>query len=189
LIEHQASAFLESYAISLADITSEQAARLGVQGGLGARRAANVFGPIGANDQAVKLQASDLPPADLKGRKLMKYRSLPRMVMYAIRRVIITYFFIIMGWILQTIEWGICMVKAHRVLLLALVASLGFNFFFSARGSWDWWQERRAGSYMSRLGVGPNTVMGRTVWLRDVEQFSQGTGLGLLDVNAEPGAW
>jgi hypothetical protein len=189
LIEHQANAFLESYAVSLADITSEQAARLGVQGGLGARRAANVFGPIGVNDQAIILQASDLPPADLKGRRLLKYRPLPRMVMYAIRRVVITYFFVIIGWTFQIVEWVFGMVKANRVILLALIASLGFNMFFSSKDSWAWWQERKAGNYMSRLGVGPNAVMGRTVWLKDVEQFSQTGGLSLVDINTHPGAW
>jgi hypothetical protein len=189
LIEHQANAFLESYATSLADIMSEQASRLGVQGGLGARRAMIVFGSIGVNDQAVKLQASDLPPVDLKGRRLMKYRSLPRMVMYAIRRVMITYFFVIIGWIFQIVEWSIGMVKANRVIMLALVASVGFNMFFSSKESWAWWQERKAGSYMSRLGVGPNTVMGRTVWLKDVEQSSQGHDLGLFDANTLSGSW
>jgi hypothetical protein len=147
----------------------------------------NIFGPVGQNDQNVKLQASDLAAADLKGARRMKYRSLPRMVLYAARRVAITYFFVIVGWIFQIVELTFKMVKANSLLLFALTLSLGFNFFFTSKDSWSWWQERQAGKYMARLGVHPNTAMGRTIWLKDVEEFATDSGLETFRQN--PDAW
>jgi hypothetical protein len=174
LIEHQAIAYLESYANSLVDIVSEQASKLGVQGGIGARKAVSIFGPVGISDQAIKLSTSDLAAADLKGSKRMKYRSLPRMVLYAVRRVAITYFFVIIGWIWQLIEWSIGLLTAHSVLMLVLAGSISYSLWLSGRETSQWWQERKAGAYMKRLGVSPNTIMGRTVWLRDLDDFSRG---------------
>jgi hypothetical protein len=171
LIDHQAGAFLQSYAGSLMDIVTDQASRLGVQGSTSARKAVNVFGGIGDQTEAVQLNASDLAPADLKGTKRMVHRSLPRLILYAARRMAITYSFVAFGWLLHFLKWTHGIVTANRVLLLVLLSSVVLNMFYSSRDSWIWWTERRAGKYMKRLGVKPNAVMARSIWLKDMNHI------------------
>jgi hypothetical protein len=154
---------------------ADQASRLGVQGGTSARKAINVFGPIGLATESVQLLASDLAPADLKGMKRTRYRSLLRLVFYAMRRMTITYFFVLLGWFVQFVKWTVGTFSAHRFLVLALLASAFANFFFSWKESWTWWQDRRARVYMSALGVKPNAIMGRSIWLRDLDNFTAET--------------
>jgi hypothetical protein len=175
LIDHQADAYLHSYATTLADIVSDQSSRLGVQGATSARRAINVFGGIGLQTESVAVQALDLAPADLKGSKRMRYRSLPRLVMYATRRVVIVNFFVVLGWILQVVKWMHTTVTANRVLVLMLLGSAGFNMFLCGKDSWEWWQERSAARYMSRLGVRPDAVTTKSIWLKDVEDMFAST--------------
>jgi hypothetical protein len=172
LINQQANVHLQSYAASLVDIISDQVSRLGNQGGTSARKAINIFGDIGQQTQAIQLLASDLPPADLRGKKRMRYRSLLRLVFYATRRITITYFFVIVAWFVQLIQWIIQICSAHRFLVLGLSLSIFANFYLTQKEGWAWWQDRRAGLYMSRLGVGPNRVMGRTIWLRDLDNMT-----------------
>jgi VAD1 Analog of StAR-related lipid transfer domain len=172
LIDHQANYNLQSYAVSLADIISDQASRLGVQGGTSARKAINIFGSIGQQNQAVQLLASELAPADLKGRKRIRYRSLLRLIFYASRRMTITYCFVFLAWVVQIIHWSIKTFTAHRFLVLGLAISAFVNFYLSQKEGWTWWQDRRARTYMSQLGVKPNSIMGRSIWIRDLDNFT-----------------
>jgi hypothetical protein len=189
LIDHQANAFLQSYAGSLMDIVTDQASRLGVQGSTSARKAVNVFGGIGEQTATLQLNASDLAPADLKGTKRMVHRSLPRLILYAARRMAITYSFVALGWILHFLKWTSGVISANRVLLLVLLSSVVLNMFYSSRDSWTWWNERRAGKYMRRLGVQPNTVMARSIWLKDMNYIVADTQPNRTAIIAGAGEW
>jgi hypothetical protein len=148
-----------------------------------------VFGPVGQQTQSIQLLASDLAPADLKGSKRLRYRSLSRLVVYAARRLAIAYFFIGLGWSIQLISWASRTVTAHRFLITVLALSAGFNFFHSSRDSWDWWQERKAGQYMARLGVKPNAVMTKSIWLKDLEDLVAETQVDRTKLGYASGAW
>lgn len=150
------------------DIVTDQASRLGVQGSTSARKSVNVFGGIGEQTEAVQLNASDLAPADLKGTKRMVHRSLPRLILYASRRMVITYSFFLLGQLLHLMKWSYGIMTANRVLILVLFSSMLLNMFHASRDSWVWWTERRAGKYMKRLGVQPDAVMSRSIWLKDM---------------------
>ncbi len=177
LIENQASAYTQSYAESLADIVADQASRLGVQGGTSARKAMNIFGPVGVQTQSIQLLASDLAPADLKSAKRMRYRSLPRLMGYALRRALIAYSFAFIGWILQLLEWISKTMAANQVLVVVLWLSVVANFFLASKESWGWWNDQRASNYMARLGVRPNMVMGRSIWVNDMNDIAAGAKL------------
>lgn len=153
---------------------SDQASRLGVQGGTGARKAMNVFGPVGVQTQSIQLVASDLAPADLKSAKRMRYRSLPRLMGYALRRALIAYSFAFMGWVMQLLEWISNTMQANQVLVIVLWLSVVANFFLTSKESWGWWKDRKASNYMARLGVRPNIVMGRSIWVNDMNDIAAG---------------
>ena len=189
LIESQASAYIQSYASSLADIISDQTSRLGSDARTSARRAMHVFGAVGQQTQSVQLLASDLAAADLKGSKRLHYRSLPRLALYAVRRMAIAYTFVGLGWVLQLFTWTLKTVSAHKLLIVVLALSAVTNLFYSSRDTWDWWQERKAAHYMARLGVRPNAVMGRSIWLRDLDDLVLEARGNQTDVGHGVGAW
>ncbi|KAF2665034.1 transcription factor SipA3 [Microthyrium microscopicum] len=187
LIDHQANSYLQSYSTSLSEIATDQASRLGVQGSTSARKAIAVFGSIGQQTQSMELLASDLAPADLKGSKRMRYRSLPRLILYAARRMAITYSFVLLGWIIQLVKWGFETITANRVLFLILIGSITTNMFYSSRDTWTWWQERKAGQYMSRLGVRPNAAMTRSIWIKDLDQVISMTQVDGVNITVSSG--
>jgi hypothetical protein len=188
LIENQASAYTQSYAEALADIVADQASRLGVQGGTSARKAMNIFGPVGVQTQSIQLFASDLAPADLKSAKRMRYRSLPRLMGYALRRALIAYSFAFIGWVLQLLEWLLKTMQANQVLVVVLWLSVVANFILTSKESWGWWKDRQASNYMARLGVRPNVVMGRSIWVNDMNDITASAKSPRWG-SGEPGPW
>jgi len=189
LIDHQAHAFLNAYANSLADIVTDQASRLGVQGSTSARKAINVFGAIGEQTESMALQAADLAPADLKGSKRMRYRSLPRLMLYATRRMAIATFFVILGWIVEFCKWGHKTVNANKIIILLLLGSAVMNAIYTGNWSWEWWQERNAAGYMAKLGVKPNLVMAKSIWIKDMDDIIATSSVARNWTHSEGGAW
>lgn len=61
-------------------------------------------------------------------------------------------------------------VASANVIILSLLAiSVMFNVFLSGKDASEWWRQRNAAAFMSRIGVGPNTVMSRAISLSDLE--------------------
>jgi len=50
-----------------------------------------------------------------------------------------------------------------------LVLSLMINLFLTGKDASDWWSERSAANFMRRLGVGPNLVMSKAVYVKDLD--------------------
>ena len=182
LIDSRAKYELEASASSLAEILSDQVSRLGSNGGNNSRRAVQVFGNIGQQTQASQLTVADLPPlpAVLKRRKL-RPRSLPALLLSAARRSALAAFMSVLAIVLQVLAALQKIVTSHRVLVLVLVLSVITNLFFTQRDSWTWWRERSASKFLKRMGVGPNVVMGRSVWLRDLDEWTAATSSASID--------
>jgi hypothetical protein len=193
LINSRAKYELQTSASSLAEILSDQVSRLGSHGGNNSRRALQVFGNIGQHTQVSQIAVADLPPLPtvLKKRKL-RPRSLPALLLSAARRSALAAFMSLLAIVLQVFAALQKVVTAHRVLVLVLVLSVITNLFFTQRDSWTWWRERNASKFLKRMGVGPNVVMGRSVWLRDLDDWTSsasmdnGTILGLTSLDSSP---
>lgn len=87
---------------------------------------------------------------------------------------LIIWFWALLRWIWKTSN-------ANRVILSLLVCSAVFNGFHSYRDTFDWWHERNAGNFMARLGVGPNSVLTKAVYIKDIDDAITSTGGGLLN--------
>jgi hypothetical protein len=77
-------------------------------------------------------------------------------------------------------------VTAHRLILLGLFLSLLVNVFLTSKESWGWWVERRAGRFMNRLGVGPNHIMSRAIYLKDLDEATSATMVHPLSLGTYP---
>lgn len=82
----------------------------------------------------------------------------------------------LMQWFAASIRWVWNTFNTHLVITSVLAISVLANLMFSSRDASAWWSERSAGKYMARLGVGPNLVMSKAVYVRDLDDaFNKGT--------------
>lgn len=67
-------------------------------------------------------------------------------------------------------------VSAQRVILLVLLASVVWNVVVGRGAVVSYWNEKRAARWLEEVGVAPNGIMSRAVYLRDLEEVvSNGT--------------
>ncbi|KAF2502789.1 hypothetical protein BU16DRAFT_475189 [Lophium mytilinum] len=185
LIEKQGLRDLELDALDLADVISEQVEKLGSNVRTG--KVISIFGQVGQANQATQLPASELPVSTRPRRFKLKRRSLASVVFKLSAIIAVSAINTLLGWLIAALN-GLFEVCTTHTLLIGLLALSGTtNFFYSSRDSYQWWNERNAGKFMTRLGVGPSTNMARTVYLRDVEESVLGLnlteGMGVDDGN------
>jgi len=59
--------------------------------------------------------------------------------------------------------------SAHSIILMALLISVLANAVFTSKDTSGWWAERNAAKFMSRVGVGPNPMMSKAIYLKDLD--------------------
>jgi hypothetical protein len=168
LIERQGLQDMELEAQDLVDVVNDQVARLGHNRNTG--KVTNIFGPIGVATQAAQFTVQDIPPPNRPRKFKLQPQTTGSFVAQLIGNIIISIFSTLMSWILAVFAGLGKVISAHKLLVILLIASGGANFFYTSRDSWQWWHERNAAKFMSRLGVGPSTVMSRSVYIRDLEE-------------------
>ena len=75
----------------------------------------------------------------------------------------------VMMWLWGVIRWIFKFSNANRVVTLILCMSLGFNFLHSYHHAIEIWNERRAGAFMNRLGLGSHSTLSKAVYIRDLD--------------------
>lgn len=191
LIERQGLQDMELEAQDLLDVVNDQVARLGHNRNTG--KVTSIFGQIGIATQAVQVTAQDIPPPNRPRKFKLRPQTTGSFVAQFIGNIIVSIFSTLMSWILAMFAGLGEVISAHKLLVMLLIVSGGANFFHTSRDSWLWWNERNAANFMSRLGVGPTTVMSRSVYLRDLEESFvnvNGTGIALhLPADAATNKW
>jgi len=173
LIDSRARYEQQASAYSLSEVLTDQVSRLGSNGGNNSRKAIYIFGNVGHQTQGSQLTATDLPPlpSTLKKRRLQP-RSMPALVLSAARRSALAGFMSVLAIVLQVLTGIQKIVTAHRVLVVLIIVSAISNVYFTQRDTWSWWRERNAGVFLKRVGISPNVVMGRSVWLKDLNEWT-----------------
>ncbi|RKF60946.1 putative transcription factor [Golovinomyces cichoracearum] len=59
--------------------------------------------------------------------------------------------------------------SAHRIILLALLLSLLTNTLLTYKDTSNWWTERKAIKFMNRMGVGPNQLISKAIYIKDLD--------------------
>ncbi|KAF2101272.1 hypothetical protein NA57DRAFT_64137 [Rhizodiscina lignyota] len=176
LINARAQRDLNLIALSLADLLEDQAGRVkssSVTSNSSTRKALAVFGHVGVATSAQQLSASDVPPSSRLQRLRLQRTSLAALGFEVGRAVLGDVISALLGAVVAGLQTIIKTVSAHGLLVALLALSAMANLFLGHREGWAWWREHSALKYMGRLGVGSGNamVMGRAVWLRDVEAY------------------
>ncbi|POS88136.1 hypothetical protein EPUL_000282 [Erysiphe pulchra] len=59
--------------------------------------------------------------------------------------------------------------SAHGIILSFLFISLLTNTLFTLRDASYWWSERKAINFMTKIGVGPNQIVSKAIYIKDLD--------------------
>lgn len=161
---------LELDALDLTDVIAEQVRNFASAHGR-TKKAIQIFGQVGIQTQVIEFAGSDAPmKAQL--RRSMKRRTLTALVSESLGSLLESVLTSAMQVVFDFIRWIWRTIDANSVILTILAISFLVNILFSSTGTSNWWKERRAGKFMTEMGVGPDLTMGKAVYLHEIEEFT-----------------
>ncbi|KAL8667223.1 MAG: hypothetical protein Q9202_000796 [Teloschistes flavicans] len=165
-VTSQAYKDLKAMALDLTDLITDQVRKLGAQSRT--KKAIQIFGQVGVQTQALEFAGSNAPIAP-RVRRSMKRRSMARLLAslvasfgQAVCKAIMQCAFELVSWVWKTLN-------ANAVILAILAISAILNLVFSSHTTAEWWRDRRAGSYLARIGVGSDMMMSKAVYVQDLK--------------------
>lgn len=171
LIEAQALNSLEADALDLTNVAMDQVAKLGKHSKT--NKAVDIFGGIGQQVQVPqidkKIASTMATVAPTLGTKRARKQSLLSLIMDDAFRHLIGMFTMAVDIFIGVGKGVLKVFTAHTLLVVLLATSILYNSWHSYRDGLVWYNERKAGKFMARLGVTPNPSMSKAIFLTDVE--------------------
>ena len=153
--------------LDLADVLSDQVRRL-IGSHSRTRKAIGIFGLIGQHNQVSEFAGSD-SPLNVRLRRSRKSRTLLSLILSDIGSLVETLATSIVQIIGNSMLWIWKTVNANSFILAILAFSVLINLVFSSRQVSEWWRERKATTFMSKLGVGSDQLMIKAISVKDIE--------------------
>lgn len=157
---------LELDALDLVDLLTDQVRKLGPNSRT--KKAIQIFGHVGQQNQTMQFEAEGSKLVELEPRRLPEEKTLLSLVFQTLGSLGQSAVSSIMLWTFAIIRWIWKTCTANSVILAILIASIGFNLFHTSMESSKWWQERKASNFMARMGVHPNSVLSKAVYVHDI---------------------
>lgn len=157
---------LELDALDLTDVIAQQVRTFASTNGR-TKKAIQIFGQVGVQTQVSVFSGSDAPiraqlrrskPRTLTALAFESLVSMAESVVTSVAQIILSFF-----------KWLWSMTRANTTILALLGISIALNLMFSSASSYNWWREREARRFMSRLGVKPDLTMSKAIVLQDLE--------------------
>lgn len=171
VVQKQALRDLSLDALDLGDVVADQARKLGSKSRT--KKAVDIFGQVG----------QEMPGAcstfELRSPRIpITHKRLSHMFLETLLSFTESALSTVLMWFFAVVREGWRVARANRVILMLFVGSVGVNMYLASKATVAFWSERRAESLLERVGVVANPIMGRAVYLRDVdEMIRNGTGL------------
>ena len=175
IIEKQANSDLEQDAFDLVDLVSEQVRKLGAHSRT--KKAISIFGHVGRQSQVSQLAYNGANP-NVEPRKPRTQRTLVQMLFESFSSLMETAVSSVFISMFSLLQWGWKTASANKVILFLLMSSVFINGLYSSQGAYEWWYERSTGNFMARLGVHPNNVMSKAIYIRDIDEAIANTTIG-----------
>lgn len=172
IIQRQALEDAQQDAEALADVATDQVRKLGPHSRT--KRAIQVYGNIGQQAQVVIFTPGETAPtgeaAVTNGKKSIEPRTLSDMAFETLKSFMQSVATSLVMWTLAAFQKIFGLFNAHRVILILLGLSIVTNAVFTGSGGSTWLSERSATKFMSRMGVGPNVMMSKAVYIADLDE-------------------
>lgn len=166
MIDKQAMGDLEEDAMDLVDLVGDQVRKLGVQSRT--KKAITIFGHVGR--QSLASQFNLEPEAKVERRRPRVQRTLSQMLYETFVSFLQSTISSIIIWVFALLRWTFKTANANKVILALLASSVLLNGYYSSRSTLDWWQERNVGEFMARIGIHPDRVMSKAIYMRDIDE-------------------
>nr|KAK5438293.1 SNF1-interacting protein [Exophiala xenobiotica] len=167
MIERQALADLKSDSLDLADLVADQVRKLGAHSRT--KKAVHIFGQVGHATETTQLLVND-SALSIEVRREPVQRTIINLLTQAAGSAAQSAVGTILEVFLSLLRWVAKTFSANKLIIVALLLSALYNSWHTYRDSLGWWQERRATKFMGRLGVSPDVVMSRAVYLSDLDE-------------------
>ncbi|RAK99055.1 putative transcription factor SipA3 [Aspergillus ibericus CBS 121593] len=174
IIDKSASHDLEQDALDLVDLVNDQVRRLGAHSRT--KKAITIFGHIGR--QSFASQFSPQGDLQLEPRNPRVQRTLAQLLFETLVSGLETIVSDLMMWTFAFLRWVWKTTNANKVILILLLSSMLINGFYSSRDAYEWWHDRTVGNFMARIGVGPDNVMTKAIYMRDIDDAIANTTVG-----------
>ena len=135
------------------------------------KKAVQIFGPIGVQTHGSLFAGNDAPlKAQL--RRKMKRRTLTELTLESLGSRLETVATSVLQIVFDFVRWTWRTIDSNSVLIAFLATSLLINVIFSSMGTSQWWRERKASKYMTRLGIGPDLTLRKTIYMHELDESS-----------------
>lgn len=157
-----------------------QARRLGPEDRI--RNAITLFGLVGENHEGSNTTHSmDGDPSGHPNRQRVTQRSLVYMILENVVSIGKSTLSTIAMSIVAILSTVIGIISIHRIILVFLVISAATNILLTSRSTLTYWAEKSAGRFLNEVGVKPNKMMSKAIYLRDMEDLVwNGTELAII---------
>lgn len=172
LVERQALDDADRDAEELAEVATDQVRKIGAHSRT--KRAIQIYGQVGQATQVVLFSPGE---TETTKKTHIRPHSLSSMLFDTVRSFTESAASSLIMFALALVKKLWSVVTAQRVILVLLVLSSVFNVVFSSQGTSTWWVERKAAGFMQRMGVGPNVIMSKAIYLRDLDEVSRSSAL------------
>ncbi|KAJ5157243.1 uncharacterized protein N7482_008343 [Penicillium canariense] len=166
IIDKRAGADLEQDALDLIDLVRDQVRRLGAHSRT--KKAITIFGHVGRQSNVSQFTGVGVN-LKLESRKRTQ-RNMPHLLMETILSFLESALSFLMQSSFGLAGWSLKILNAHKIILLLLTTSALMNGFYTSRDGWDWWHQRNASNIMTKLGVQPDLVRSRAIYIRDIDE-------------------
>ncbi|PLB46767.1 putative transcription factor SipA3 [Aspergillus steynii IBT 23096] len=180
VIDKQATGDLEQDALDLLDLVGDQVRRLGAHSRT--KKAITIFGHVGR--QSSVSQFSGQPDFKIEPRKPRTQRTLVQLLYEIFVSFMESAISSVMLWTFALLRWVWKTTSAHKVILLLLVSSVFLNGLYTSQEAYEWWHDRNAEKFMARLGVHPDQVMSKAIYMRDIDDALANSTVGQASNNA-----
>lgn len=174
MIDKQAMGDLDEDAMDLVDLVGDQVRKLGIHSRT--KKAITIFGHVGR--QSLASQFNLEPEAKVERRRPRVQRTLFQMLYETFVSFLQSAISSIIIWIFALLRWTFKTANANKVILALLASSVLLNGYYSSRATLDLWQERNVGEFMARIGIHPDRVMSKAIYMRDIDEEIANSTLG-----------
>ena len=175
MVQRQALDDAANDAEELAEVATDQVRKLGANSRT--KRAIQVYGGIGQQTQIIAF-TPDTAADGAKKTTQIRPRTLTDMLFETSRSFMESAITSVMMWAFAAVKRIFRILSAHRLILLLLALSASYNLIVVTQATSAWYAERKAAKYMGRIGVGPNLVMSKAIYVADLEEATRGTSVG-----------
>lgn len=195
LVEKLALNSLEADALDLSNVAMDQVAKLGHHSKT--NRAIEIFGAVGQQTEVPVLDtgsALNLGGSVLGGRiKARRPVGLLKMVIEDVLERLLKVVGRMVDVLVAAAARGLGAIMevltGHTILVALLAVSLLYNAWSGYKDGMISWQEGRAVRFMSHMGVKPDPIVGKAIWLKDVEELAAPNVVGPSSNGSDSVPW